>query len=379
MVETFMNRALELAAQGIGFTAPNPCVGAVIVKGGVVVGEGWHRRAGEDHAELIAIRQVMKKSGIRTVDIDSSLFHNATLYTTLEPCVHHGKTPPCADLIVKAGFQKVCVGMKDPFKFVNGKGIKYLKDRGVNVELCKKDSALFRSIRALNQPFIKWAVSGMPYVILKSGISVDGKIATCTRDSRWITSELARKDSRQLRSQCDAVMIGAGTINVDDPELNLLPKYSKKDFLKIVIDGKLTSDIKSKVFAHENVLLVYSDVASKGAIAKFKNANVRMKSFGKAISFKRLFKFLAKEGIQSVFVEGGSHLNGTLFDETLRDPSLLDKVVFYIAPKIIGGNDSLSVIAGKGVTKVRDSLTFLESRFTSIDDDVRFEGVRNFY
>lgn len=382
MQEIFMRRAIELAKNGMGYTSPNPCVGAVIVKGGVIVAEGFHEIAGAEHAEIVAIREMMKKSNIVTVDLEPRLFHNATLYVTLEPCRHHGKVGPCVRSIVQAGFQKVCIGMRDPFKKVNGRGIKYLKAHGIQVEVCRPGSLIAAEIRSLNQPFIKWAELGLPYVILKSGMSLDGKIATDTGESKWITSDDARADARFCRSQCDAVLIGAGTVAADDPELHVVTKFKKKNLFRVVVDRKLSLSLSRRIFKNpDHVFVASTDLASKGRQKLFRDSGVEFKSFGKnKVSMKRLFKFLSKRNIQSVFVEGGSSINGALIDEALKDRYLIDKVLFYVAPKFIGGEKSLSVIGGKGASKLSKCITFKSLDFVKkFDEDLKLEAVLNVY
>lgn len=375
-----MRRAIELAKQGGGFTSPNPCVGAVIVKAGTIVAEGWHRKAGDDHAEIVAIKEIMKKSGIVTVDLDPNLFHNASLYVTLEPCFHTGKTPPCVKALAAAKFNKIYVGMKDPFKKVNGKGIKYLKQKGLEVEVCRSGSKLVAEIRDLNQAFIKWAETGMPYVILKAGMSLDGKVATGTGESKWITSEAAREDAKLERSTCDAVLVGSGTVKSDNPELAAIGRYRGKNLLRVVVSSKLNLDLKAKVFRDENVFVACSDAASTASKQKFKNAGIGFKSFGKEkVNIKKLLLFLAKRSIQSVFVEGGSNIHGLFFDETLKDKSLVDKILFYIAPKLIGGSKSLPVIAGGGIEKLSKAISFKDWKWEGVGENLKVTGVINLY
>ncbi|MDA1060477.1 MAG: bifunctional diaminohydroxyphosphoribosylaminopyrimidine deaminase/5-amino-6-(5-phosphoribosylamino)uracil reductase RibD [bacterium] len=380
MQEVFMKRALLLARKGIGFTSPNPCVGAVIVKGGEIIAEAYHKKAGQDHAEVLAIREVMKKSGIKTVDLEPALFHNAILYVTLEPCSHNGKTPPCAKAIVAAGFKKVCIGMKDPFKKVNGKGIKYLKEHGVEVELCRSGSALADEIRSINQPFIKWAQSGLPYLTMKAGMSLDGKIATCSGESKWISSELSRKHARLERSKCDAVLVGAGTVRADDPELAAHGVYKNKDLIRIVLDAKLGLPLSKRVFRDDNVIVFYTHEANSKAISEFQKAGIDIrKTTSDLAGLKKIFKFLAKRDFQNIYIEGGSDVHGKIFDLSTRSNGLLDRVLFYIAPKLIGGSKSLSVIGGNGVDKISKALNFKNVNFETLGDDIKLEGEINIY
>ncbi|MCX6734955.1 MAG: bifunctional diaminohydroxyphosphoribosylaminopyrimidine deaminase/5-amino-6-(5-phosphoribosylamino)uracil reductase RibD [Candidatus Peregrinibacteria bacterium] len=380
MDEVFMRRAIELAKKREGFTSPNPCVGAVIVKGGQIVAEGWHEKAGADHAEIMAIKQMMQKSGIMTVDIEPMLFHNATLYVTLEPCAHTGKTPPCVKAVATAGFSKVVIGMKDPFQKVNGKGISYLKKHGIKVSVLKPTSKLAEEVRSINQPFIKNVTLGLPYLTLKAGLSLDGKIATFTKDSRWITCEKSRLDAKLERSKCDAVIIGASTVMNDNPELATIGEYKSKNILRVIVGDKLDFKKDMKIFRDENVLIACSDNISLRLKKKLIDASVSVKSFGKSkVVFKKLLKYLASNGIQSVFVEGGSGINGSLFDENLSDSKLVDRVLFYYAPKLVGGTHSLSIIGGAGIAKISDSIDVVKSKFDILDGDLKYEGLINFY
>lgn len=374
-----MERAYELAKNGIGFVSPNPCVGAVIEKGGVVVVEGWHKVFGGPHAEVNAIDELMKKSFVRSVEIDKTLFQNATLYATLEPCCFHGKTPACTDLLIKAGFKKVCVGMKDPNKKVNGKGIKILKKHGVEVEILE-DKNLVEKLRELNQPFIKFVKCGMPYVTLKAGISLDGKIATASGESKWITSEISRNDAKKIRSECDSVIVGVGTVKKDNPELGVTAKYKNKKLLRVIVDQNLSAPICSKVFRDENVFVACSDSASKKRKEEFKKNGIKFKSFGKKeVPIKKLLQYLGAHGISSVFVEGGSITFSKFHDAFLKEKNVLDKIIFYIAPKIIGGKNALPVIGGDGIGKLKNACVLKKFVSEKSGDDVKVSGVLNFY
>lgn len=371
-----MRRAIELAKKGTGFTSPNPCVGAVIVKGGQIIGEGWHRKAGDDHAEIVAIKEVMKKSGIVTVDLDPTIFRNADLYVTLEPCVHLGKTPPCVKAILLAGFKRVYVGMKDPNKLVNGAGIKFLRKHDIEVNVCKSDSKLAEEIRAINQPFIKWCTTGLPYVVMKAGISLDGKIAPVGGGSKWITSEQARKDARIERSKYDAVLVGAGTVVADDPQLAAHGKYRNKKLLRVIIDGKLALSPRYDIFRDANVFVACTDLATEKDKEKMRKSGIKFKSFGKdRVAIPQLLKYLGKRGIQSVFVEGGSSVHGAFFDTALKHKKILDNVLFYIAPTLIGGGQkSLSVIGGEGTANLAKTMDLEQYQVKRIGEDVKIEG-----
>ncbi|MBI4234758.1 bifunctional diaminohydroxyphosphoribosylaminopyrimidine deaminase/5-amino-6-(5-phosphoribosylamino)uracil reductase RibD [Candidatus Peregrinibacteria bacterium] len=367
MSKTFMMRAIELARFGMGKTSPNPCVGAVIVKGGFVVAEGWHRKAGEKHAEIVAIDSLMKKSGIKTVDIDPALFSNADLYVTLEPCCHFGKTSPCASKVIKARFKNVFIGMKDPFSKVNGKGIWAMKRAGIKVEVVKPDCDLAFEVRSLNQPFIKWAQMGMPYVVLKAGMTLDGKTATRYGESKWITSEAARKDARNLRNLFDAVLVGSGTVKADNPRLG--------EKLRIVVDGNLSCDPKSQVFRDENCFVACTSCAPLANRRAFEKAGIKFRTFGsRIVSLKSLLKYLGKQGVLSVFVEGGGKIHGGFVDG-----KLVDKVIFYIAPMIIGDHEAFDVISGTGFSSLKKALRLKDLDVVKVGEDLKVSGEVNFY
>lgn len=363
--EVFLERALELAKRGIGFTSPNPAVGAVIVKNEKIIGEGWHKRAGGEHAERGAIQDIRDIKDIK----------GATMYVTLEPCCHWGKTPPCVDSIVAAGIKKVVVGMKDPFEKVNGKGIAFLKKHGIQVELLNTKSIQYKEIRELNQPFIKWAKTGLPYVVLKAAISLDGKIATRTGESKWITSPKARDDARLERSLCDAVIVGAGTVAADDPELAAHGKYKNKKLLRVIIDPELGLSMNKRVFRDENVFVACTDQATSKNRRRFEKAGIEYKSFGKnKISIKKLLEYLAKRNIQKLFVEGGAGVHGTFHDQRM-----IDEIIFYIAPKIIGGVDALSAVGGEGIKKLSEAVELTEVKIEQIADDIKIRGILERY
>ncbi len=324
----FMEKAIELAKKSQGLTAPNPCVGAVLVKNGKVIGEGWHKKAGEDHAEIMAIK-----------DVDA---RGATMYVTLEPCCHHGKTPPCAEAIVKAGVKEVFVGMKDPFPNVNGGGIEYLKKHGVKVKVLNS-----LEVRKLNQPFLKWVKTGLPYVTVKAGMSLDGKIATESGESKWITGDSARNEGRIERGMADALVVGARTVMADDSEFILPKKFQKKKFVRVVLSDKKLNP-KLKIFKNKDVIVTNEGV-------------------------QNLLKKLGKMGVQSVFVEGGSETHGKFFDA-----GVVDRVVFFVAPKIIGGK-GLSVVGGNGVKKLKNAWNFEFEDVEKVGRDLKLTAILNRY
>jgi len=369
MNELFFRRAIELAKNGLAFTSPNPIVGAVLVYNGEIIAEGWHKKAGVDHAELMAIKNA-----------DRNLLSESDLYVTLEPCSHFGKTPPCADMIVKSGIKKVFIGMTDPFERVNGSGIKYLRKNGVDVELLDTDTELAMDIRFMNQRFIKWAKYKLPYVVLKAGVSLDGKIATYENKSKWITNEKSRDDARIERSLCDAVLVGANTVRFDDCSLNVYSKFGDKKLLRVIIDKDLSLDLDFKVFRDENVFVATSEMASKERQSEYRKMGVSFKVFaGKRVLILDLLKYLYSIEVQSVFVEGGSSVHGSFYDAFLKDERLIDKLLFYYSPILIGGKGSFSVIGGKGAADIVDLVRLKNIDIEKLDLDIKYSGVFNLY
>jgi len=365
-----MKRALELAKNGEGLTSPNPCVGAVVFRSGKIIGEGWHAKAGSDHAEIMAMKNVKQKA----------LLKGADLYVTLEPCCHFGKTPPCTSAIIKNGIKNVFIGMLDPFGKVSGKSIKLLKKAGVKIEVLNQKDDLANDIRKINQSFLKFVTKGLPYLVMKAGISLDGKIVTAKGESKWITNEKSRDNGRIERSLCDAVIIGANTVKIDNPELKIADKYKGKKIFKIVLDGDLCLNPTYKIFKNKNVMIVCAGDPDPLKVAKFKRAGVEVQMFGnRKINLRALLKFLATKNIQSVFVEGGSETHGAFHDASIKNPEFLDKIIFYIAPLIIGGKQSLSVVGGKGVFNLSEAKMFSEVECSFIDMDTKYVAILNQY
>jgi diaminohydroxyphosphoribosylaminopyrimidine deaminase/5-amino-6-(5-phosphoribosylamino)uracil reductase len=367
---SFMKIAYDLAVKGYGKTSPNPCVGALIVKNNKIIGEGWHKKAGEDHAEIVAIKSVKNKNDIK----------GSELYVTLEPCNFYGKTPPCCLSIIKYGIKKVFIGMKDPFDKVNGDGIKFLKSKGVKVEILNEDHELAFLIRMLNQPFIKSSKYKFPYVILKAGISLDGKITDNSKKSQWITNEFSREDARFSRSLCDCVVVGANTVLIDDSELKLVDEFKNKTFFRVIIDRDLSLSLNKKIFKNKNVIIISTNKASQSKIESFEKAGIEVKVLGeKNISVLDLLKFLNKKEIQSVFVEGGSQVFGLFHDASLKNKLILDQILFYIAPVVFGGKNALPVISGDGVFALNKAKRLSNVEISPIHDDLKYKGFFNLY
>lgn len=347
----YMQKALSLAKKGLFQTSPNPCVGAIIVKNNKIIGQGYHKKAGQDHAEIAALKNCKEPK-------------NATLYLTLEPCCHHGKTPPCTDEIIKSGIRKVVIAMKDPNPLVNGKGIQKLKNARIKI----KTGILEKEAKDLNQAYAKYIKTGLPFVTLKIAMSLDGKIATESGESKWITCLESRKYAHKLRSQSDAILTGINTILKDNPHLGV--RYVKgKDPLRIILDSKLRIPLNSKVLRDKNVLLVTTNACNKQKLLKLKKENYRIKIFNKKINLKNLLKYLGKEKITSILVEGGSEINGSFINNKLAD-----KICCFIAPKIIGGNKAKTAIGGKGISRIQDIIKIENWRTKKIGQDLLTTG-----
>ncbi len=367
----FMQRAIELAKKALGKTSPNPVVGAVLVQEGKIIGEGYHRKAGTAHAEIRALRDAEK---------NGHSVKGATLYITLEPCCHHGQTPPCTEALIEARVAHVVMGMIDPFPKVHGKGRDALQDAGIEVSCLTKQSTLAQEIHSLNQSFFKWAESGLPYITLKAGMSLDGKIATRSGDSKWITSEKARKDARIERSMCDAVLVGAGTVRADDPELGPHGTFVKKPLLRIVMDPTLTLDLSQRVFRDAYVFVATTNQASEKDTQRFEQAGIAFKSFGqKKISLKRLLQFLGKLDVQHIYVEGGSGTHGYFCDDARIDQLLVDRVLFYVEPVLLGGKEATPVVGGRGVKHVVDGIHLIDTTTQMVGGTIKVEGFVNIY
>lgn len=353
----YMKRAVQLARKGIGWTNPNPLVGAVIVKDGEIIGEGYHERYGDLHAERNAFKHCRKDS------------KGASMYVTLEPCCHYGKTPPCAKAIIEHGIAKVYVGNLDPNPKVAGNGIKILRKHGIDVE----EGILDHECRALNDVFFHYIQNDTPYVALKYAMTMDGKIATATGESKWITGEKAREHVHQLRHQYAGIMVGIGTVLADDPMLNVRLKHGNNP-VRIICDSKLRIPEDSKIVqtAKEipTIIAALSDEGEKAE--RLKKAGCQILHIpGKQgdISIEELLQWLHREKIDSVLVEGGGTLN-----ETVIKSGLVNKVYAYIAPKVFGGKTAKTPVEGEGIQHISDALSFDSMEVQMIGNDILLEG-----
>ncbi|MCM8763194.1 MAG: bifunctional diaminohydroxyphosphoribosylaminopyrimidine deaminase/5-amino-6-(5-phosphoribosylamino)uracil reductase RibD [Candidatus Omnitrophica bacterium] len=356
----YMERAIKLALKAKGKTSPNPLVGALVVKDGRIVGEGYHQQAGLPHAEIIALDEAGRRA------------EGATLFVTLEPCVHFGRTPPCVNRIIKSKIKKVVIGMRDPNPLNNGKGIEILRKNKISVECGFREDVL----REINEVFIKYITQKIPYVTVKVAQSLDGKIATSTGDSKWVTSDASRNYAHRLRQYFDAVMVGVNTILRDDPLLSCrLPGFAKKQPLRIIVDSHLSTPQNAKIFQSEGKVIIATLKSPRGQepanrqILSQKATILEVREVNGQVNLYDLMKKLAKMEITNILVEGGGTLIGSLFDE-----ALVDKVMFFISPKIIGGREAISSVEGKGIRQLIKAPVLKDMVFKKIDNDILIEG-----
>lgn len=348
-----MQRALELAAKGWGNTSPNPMVGALILKNGKVVGEGYHKGPGNDHAEIAAIKAAGKKA------------KGAELVVNLEPCSHYGRTPPCTEAIIKSGIRSVIYGMKDPNPQVKGKGLSALRKAGVKVigPVMEKECGLF------NRIYIHWIETGKPYVISKVAISLDGKIATKDGNSKWITGEKCRARVHYWRAGVDAVLVGAETVRKDDPLLNARGVGRVRQPRPVIVSGSCAIDPSSRIWDREPHPIILCDKnADCGRIAKKGAEIIRLKTFGGKMRWENILEKLGEKGITSVLVEGG----GVTHVQLMRE-KLVQYMVASMSTKLIGqkGKDWLP---GWNIVNVSESPRVKPDQILVMDDDVIIEG-----
>lgn len=343
--ERFMGRALELAARGLGATSPNPAVGCVIVKGGRVVGEGWHRRAGGPHAEVLALRAAGRRA------------RGATLYLTLEPCAHQGRTPPCAPRVAAAGLRRVVVAMRDPDRRVRGRGLALLRRAGCAVEL----GLLGREARRLNERFVTAATRGRPFVLLKAALTLDGRIATAAGESRWITSPAQRRAARGLRRLHDAVLVGIGTVIADDPLL--LPEPGlRRPFRRVVLDSRLRLPPGSRLArsARRAPVIALVARAPAGRRRRLEALGVEVvecASRAWRVNPGAALQALRERGVSSVMVEGGSEVLGSFLAARL-----VDQVALFRAPLLLGGRGGRPAFGGPDPRRLADALRLTPGR-----------------
>lgn len=330
--ELHMLRALELAELGRGTTSPNPMVGAVVVSGGKVVGEGFHQRVGGPHAEVRAVEE----AGDRV--------KGATIYLTLEPCSHHGRTPPCAPLLVEAAPARVVIAMKDPNPLVAGAGMRVLSEADIEVAMGPYRDIAVRQ----NEPYIKWITTGRPFVTLKMAMSLDGKVATRTGESRWVTSDASRSDVHRMRAESDAVMVGVGTVLADDPQLTARGVRAARQPLRVVADSLARTPLQSKLADTSEgptvvAVTAHAAATDRGALEK-KGVEILEAGAAERVELDVLLEALGRRGLTSVLAEGGPTMAASLWEA-----GLVDRLVLYLAPKVIGGSSAPGPVAGEGV------------------------------
>lgn len=355
--EYFMLLAMRLALRARYATSPNPMVGAIVVKNGKIIGKGYHEKAGLPHAEIIALDEAGKNT------------KGATMYVTLEPCVHFGRTPPCVDRIIKSGIKEVIIGMIDPNPLNNGRGIKILRQHKILVEAGVSEDELKR----LNESFIKYITRRMPFITVKIAQSLDGKIATKTGDSKWITSDKSRVYAHRIRRHYDAIMVGINTILRDNPRLDTW--FSKKHPIKIIVDSQLSTPQDARIFSKNSQVIIITLPISAGQETENRNILIKkakvleVKERAGQINLRDMLKKLAGMGITSILVEGGGTLNGSLFDE-----GLVDKVLFFISPKVIGGKGAIGSVMGQGISRIDKAVKLKDIKLRHIGEDFLIEG-----
>lgn len=361
----FMARALRLAARGLCTTEPNPRVGCVLVRDGEIVGEGWHRRAGEPHAE----RNALADAGHRSL--------GATAYVTLEPCCHFGKTPPCADALLISGVARVVVATEDPNPLVSGRGLEFLRSRGVQVE----SGVLADQAKALNPGFFKRMTEGLPFVRCKLATSLDGRTAMASGESKWITSEAARKDVQLLRARSSAIVTGIGTLLADDPSLNV--RLASEDLparelgepvrqpVRVVVDSRLRTPLEARMLSLPGrTLIACTDQNAADAVRlESAGANVYVcpESEGK-VDLESLFRYLARQEINEVLIEAGPTLAGAALQA-----GLVDELVIYLAPHLMG-DDARGLFRLSGLERMRDRVPLAFEDVRMVGPDLRIKA-----
>jgi diaminohydroxyphosphoribosylaminopyrimidine deaminase/5-amino-6-(5-phosphoribosylamino)uracil reductase len=356
---TYMHRALALAKNAVGSSSPNPAVGAVLVKEGRVIGEGWTQPPGQGHAEAMALEQAGPEA------------KGATLYVTLEPCDHFGRTPPCAPAIIEAGIVEVHAAMVDPNPLVGGKGLSRLNESGITTYVGEHE----KEARQVTEAWVKFITTGTPFVTAKFAMSLDGKIATRTGDSRWVTGEEARGRVQQMRAASDAIMVGIGTVLADDPRLtarNGQGQPSERQPLRVVVDSGGRTPLKSALLAEPGRTLIVVSGADEATCRALVEAGAEVEKLpaeNGSVDLSELLAALGRRDVTSVLVEGGGTLLGSLFDR-----GLVDKVVAFVAPIIVGGLAAPSPVAGAGVERLAQARRLDRISIVQLGPDVAVVG-----
>ena len=356
----YMRRALELSKKAVGLVNPNPLVGAVIVKDNRIIGEGYHEYFGGPHAEVNAFTNAKE-------DVEG-----ATMYVTLEPCSHYGKTPPCADAIVRNKISKVVIGMIDPNPVVAGRGIEILRSNGIEVITGVMDT----EIKKLNEIFIKYITIKEPFCIMKTAMTMDGKIATSTGDSMWISNQKSRAYVHELRQMVTGIMVGIGTVLKDDPELTTRREGKISiNPIRIIIDSKAKIPLEAKVLQCDEktkTIIVTTKFAEETKIKAIEQKGAEVivtPTKNNRVDLNYLMRVLGEMGIDSILLEGGSTLNYSALEA-----GVVDKVITFIAPKIFGGTSSKTPVGGEGIEYVKDSILLTDTEVTKFNEDIMIEG-----
>jgi diaminohydroxyphosphoribosylaminopyrimidine deaminase/5-amino-6-(5-phosphoribosylamino)uracil reductase len=366
----FMRLALRLARRGLGRTSPNPMVGAVLVRSGKIIGQGWHHRAGEPHAEIEALNDARRRNTSQ---------RGATLYVTLEPCCTHGRTPPCTDAIVTAGIKRVVVGATDPNPQHAGKGFAILKRAGIEMV----HGVLAEDCAALNEAFNHWIVHRTPFVTVKAAMTLDGKIATASGESKWITGEQARKHGMKLRQASDAILVGVNTVLADDPSLTARKQMADgrwqmgKPLHRIILDSMARTPLTAEVVSDSQsalTMIVVSERAPKKRVAALaRRANIlivpqikqALDSRLSTLDLNFLLQSLGSQNITSLLVEGGGEVNASFLMG-----GFAQRVAFFYAPKILGGRDSIKGVGGIGARNLDEVLRLRDVRWRKLGADL---------
>jgi diaminohydroxyphosphoribosylaminopyrimidine deaminase/5-amino-6-(5-phosphoribosylamino)uracil reductase len=359
--EIFMKKVLKLARKGYGETSPNPMVGAILVKNGEILASGYHKFAGAPHAEKVVFEKAKENS------------RGATLYVNLEPCVHYDKkTPPCVPEIIKYSVKKVVISMEDPNPKVNKKGIEELRKNGIEVIT----GVLRKESEELNEIFIKNMTHQLPFVSIKVAESIDGKIATNTGESKWITGEKSRKLVQKIRYGYDGIMVGVNTVILDNPALTVRYKKFKVPY-RIVLDNNLRIPLNSKIVndKYREKTIIVTKIQENPKLKELKDRGVKIISINENFSLKEIIKLLYEMGICSILIEGGGEvISSSLFS------GIVDKVYFFISPKIIGGREAKTSVEGKGISELREAIKLQNVKIKKIEEDILITGyVKNVY
>lgn len=356
----YMKQAMELAKKGVGFVNPNPLVGAVIIKDNIIIGRGWHEYFGGPHAEINAIKNAHEN------------VEGATLYVTLEPCSHYGKTPPCSLEIIRQKFSRVVIGCVDPNPLVAGSGIEMIRNAGIEVQ----SGILEAESKGINEVFFKFIRTRMPFVVMKIAMSLDGKIATSTGDSKWISCEESRKAVHKLRNQYSGILVGVNTVIKDNPLLNTRNiSGNTRNPIRIVVDSTARIPLGAKIINTPEIaqsIIAVTDKAPAGKLIQLQKKGAQVivcPTQNSRVDLKFLMLELAKQNIDGILLEGG----GTLNFEALRQ-GIVDKVTAFIAPKILGGDRALTPVEGAGISLVANAVELENLKTVQCGQDIMLEG-----